>query len=117
MAKARREQAQTALNVAQRDVERKVSETWLQYAARIHEIARTRPDAAQDFRETADLADRHYRLGAVPLATYIEMQKQYLEALEAVLETKRSALEASEQLHLLTGRSLNSLSVVQPAKD
>lgn len=117
VAQARREQAQTALNVAQRDVERKVSETWLQYTARIHEITRTRPDAAQDFRETADLADRHYRLGAVPLATYIEMQKQYLEALEALLQTKQEALQASEQLHLLTGRSLNSLSVVQPAKD
>ena len=117
VAQARREQAQTALNVAQRDVERKVSEAFLQYAARNHEISRTRPDAAQDFRETADLADRHYRLGAVPLATYIEMQKQYLEALEALLQTKQGALEASEQLHLLTGRSLNSLSVVQPAKD
>ncbi len=117
VAQARREQAQTALDVAQRDVERKVSEAFLQYAARVGEMSRTRPDAAQDFRETADLADRHYRLGGVPLATYIDMQKQYLEALEALLDTQRSALEASEQLHLLTGRSLHSLSVVQPAKD
>ena len=117
VAQARRDQAQTALDVAQREVERKISESWLQYSARIHEISRIRPDAAQDFRETADLADRHYRLGAVPLATYIEMQKQYLEALEALLQTKQEALQASEQLHLLTGRSLNSLSVVQPAKD
>ena len=117
VAQARRDQAQTALDVAQRDVERKVSEAFLQYSARTGELSRTRPDAAQDFRETADLADRHYRLGAVPLATYIEMQKQYLETLEALLDTKRSALEAGEQLHLLTGRSLNSLSTVQPAKD
>lgn len=117
VAQARREQAQTALNVAQREVERKVSETYLAYAARIGEITRIRPDAAQDFRETADLADRHYRLGAVPLATYIEMQKQYLEALEALLDTKRGALEASEQLHLLTGRSLNSLIEIKPSKD
>ena len=117
VAQARREQAQTMLNVAQRDVERKVSENYLQYAARSYEITRTRPDAAQDFRETADLADRHYRLGAVPLATYIEMQKQYLEALEALLQTKQGALEASEQLHLLTGRSLNSLIEIKPAKD
>lgn len=117
VAQARREQAQTALNVAQREVERKVSETYLTYAARIHELTRTRPDAAQDFRETADLADRHYRLGAVPLVTYMEMQKQYLEALESLLDTQRSALEASEQLHLLTGRSLNSLSEIKPAKD
>ena len=103
--------------MAQREVERKVSEAFLQYAARANEIARTRPDAAQDFRETADLADRHYRLGAVPLATYIEMQKQYLEALEALFQTKQGALEASEQLHLLTGLSLNSLSILQPSKD
>ncbi|MEQ2008935.1 MAG: hypothetical protein ABMA26_19310, partial [Limisphaerales bacterium] len=60
---------------------------------------------------------RHYRLGAVPLATYIEMQKQYLEALEALLDTRRSALEASEQLHLLTGRSLNSISEIKTVKD
>ncbi len=117
VAQARREQAQTALDLAQREVERKVSESYLQYSSRTHEISRTRPDAAQDFRETADLADRHYRLGAVPLATYIEMQKQYLEALEALLQTRQGALEASEQLHLLTGRSLNSLSETKPAKD
>ena len=117
VAQARREQAQTALNVAQRDVERKVSEHYLTYAARIYELTRTRPDAAQDFRETADLADRHYRLGAVPLATYIEMQKQYLEALEALLTTRQGALEAGEQLHLLTGRALNSLTEIKTARD
>ena len=116
-AQARREQAQTALAVAQREVERKVSESFLQYTARVHALTRWRPDAAEDFRETADLADRHYRLGAVPLATYIEMQKQYLEALEALLETRRSALESGEQLHLLTGRSLDAHSAIQPRKD
>ncbi len=116
-AQARREQAQTALAVAQREVERKVSESFLQYSARVHALTRWRPDAAEDFRETADLADRHYRLGAVPLATYIEMQKQYLEALEALLETKRSALESGEQLHLLTGRSLDAHAAIQPRKD
>ncbi|MBI5800667.1 MAG: TolC family protein [Verrucomicrobia bacterium] len=115
VAQARREQAQTTLDVAQREVERKVSESYIQYQARLAEISHARPDASQDFRETADLADRHYRLGAVPLATYIEMQKQYLEALEALLDTKRSALEAREQLHLLTGRSLTP--PVQPKKD
>ena len=117
VAQARRDQAQTALDVAQREVERKVSESFLHYSARVSELSRTRPDAAQDFRETADLADRHYRLGAVPLTTYIEMQKQYLEALEALLQTKQSALEASAQLHLLTGRSLDAPGVVPPAKD
>ena len=117
IAQARREQAQTALDVAQREVERKVSAALLQYAAHVNELARSQPTAAAEFREAADLADRHYRLGAVPLATYIEMQKQYLEALEALLDTMLSALEAGEQLHLLTGRSLNSLNEIKSAKD
>ena len=55
----------------------------------------------------AALADRHYRLGAVPIATYVELQKQYLEAVEALLDTRTEALEAGHQLELLTGVSLS----------
>jgi outer membrane protein TolC len=48
-------------------------------------------------------ADRHYRLGAVPIATYVELQKAYLEAVGALLDTKREALEAGLKLQQLTG--------------
>ena len=66
-------------------------------------MARWRPDSAQHFRAAAELADRHYRLGAVPISTYVELQQQYLEAVEALLDTKREALAAAAQLELLTG--------------
>lgn len=49
------------------------------------------------------LADRHYRLGAVQVSTYVELQKQYLEAVEGLLDTKNEALEAAQNLELLTG--------------
>jgi cobalt-zinc-cadmium efflux system outer membrane protein len=62
-----------------------------------------RPDSVQHFKEAAEVADRHYRLGAVPIATYVELQKQYLEAVESLLETKKEALEAAQTLELLTG--------------
>ena len=52
------------------------------------------------------MADRHYRLGAVPIATYIELQKQYLEAVAALLDTRREALEAGQELQRLTGLTL-----------
>jgi cobalt-zinc-cadmium efflux system outer membrane protein len=39
----------------------------------------------------------------VPISTYVELQKQYLEAVEGLLDTKREALEAAAQLELLTG--------------
>ena len=57
----------------------------------------------QKCREAADLADRHYRLGAVPIATYIELQNSYLDAVEALLDTKIEALEAGLKLQELTG--------------
>jgi cobalt-zinc-cadmium efflux system outer membrane protein len=97
------QQAETSLYVTQLDVERKVAEQNARYQTKLAEMAKWRPDSIKQFREAATLADRHYRLGAVPIATYVELQKQYLEAVEALLDTKREALDAGEQLQLLTG--------------
>ena len=69
-------------------------------------MAKWRPDAAEHFREAAEVADRHYRLGAVAVSTYVELQKQYLEAVEGLLDTKKEALEAAQSLELLTGLTL-----------
>ncbi len=100
---ARRLQAEVSVSVAEREIERKVIEAVLTYETKLREMARWRPDSAQHFRAAAELADRHYRLGAVPISTYVELQQQYLEAVEALLDTKREALEAAAQLELLTG--------------
>ena len=105
-AKARQAQAETSFYVAQREVERKVVEAALTYETKVREMAKWRPDSVQLFRDAAELADRHYRLGAVPISTYVELQKQYLEAVESLLDTKKEALEAAAQLELLTGLPL-----------
>jgi outer membrane protein, heavy metal efflux system len=102
-AQARQVQAETSLLVSQREVERKVLEAAATYEAKLRELKRWRPDSTEQFRDAAELADRHYRLGAVPVATYVELQKEYLEAVEAMLETKKEALEAVQNLELLTG--------------
>lgn len=75
----------------------------MSYETKRGEMAKWRPDAVQHFQEAAELADRHYRLGAVPVSTYVELQKQYLDAVEGLLDTKREALEAAIQLEVLTG--------------
>jgi cobalt-zinc-cadmium efflux system outer membrane protein len=105
---ARRQQAGTSLFVAQQTVERQVVEKAGAYRRKLEEMAKWRPDSVQQFKEAAALADRHYRLGAVPIATYVELQKQYLEAVEALLDTKREALEAGQQIRLLTGVDFNA---------
>jgi cobalt-zinc-cadmium efflux system outer membrane protein len=104
-AAARKMQAEVSLAVAQREIERKVTGAAVAYQARLAQMAKWRPDSVEHFRNAAELADRHYRLGAVPLATYLELQKQYLEAIESLLDTKTDALEAAHQLELLTGRN------------
>src|SRR4051812_2425647 len=83
-ATARKMQAEVSLAVAHREMERKVAEAAMTYQAKLAEIQKWRPDSVVHFQEAADLADRHYRLGAVPVSTYVELQKQYLEAVEAL---------------------------------
>ena len=103
LAEARRRQAEVSVQIVQRELEREVVAAARTFAAKRMEIAGWSPEAVEKFREAADLADRHYRLGAVPLATYVELQSAYLEAVEVLLETKKEALEAAQQLELLTG--------------
>jgi cobalt-zinc-cadmium efflux system outer membrane protein len=69
-------------------------------------MAKWPPDSVRHFKEAAELADRHYRLGAVPISTYVELQKHYLEAVEGLLDTKQEALHSAQQLELLTGLPL-----------
>jgi cobalt-zinc-cadmium efflux system outer membrane protein len=59
--------------------------------AKLAESARWSPDAARRFRDAAELADRHYRLGAVPISTYVELQNSYLEAIERSTATQQEA--------------------------
>jgi outer membrane protein, heavy metal efflux system len=109
VAQARRQQAEAALLVAQRDLEKDVLTTAHVFAAKLAEMRRWAGDAAGKFREAAELADRHYRLGAVPIATYVELQNSYLEAVDALLSTQQEALEAGLRLQQLTGLDFNAV--------
>lgn len=102
-AESRRRQAEAAARVAQRELERDVVTAAHAFAVKLAESKRWAPEAMNAFREAAELADRHYRLGAVPIATYVELQKSYLDAIEALLSTQREALEAGLNLQQLTG--------------
>lgn len=110
-AMARQQQAETSMYVTQRTIERQVVEQALTYQTKLTEMAKWRPESVAEFRQAAELADRHYRLGAVPITTYIELQRQYLDAIEALLETRREALDAGQQLELLTGLDMHAVRI------
>jgi cobalt-zinc-cadmium efflux system outer membrane protein len=107
-AQARQQQALTSLLLSQRQVEREVRERHLDYQTHVAAMSHWRPNVLDELREASELGDRHYRLGALPISTYIELQGKYLEAQEAVLSTQAEALESLQQLELLVGIPLSS---------
>ena len=116
-AQARQRQAETSLYVTQRDLQRRIIENALTYQTKLAEIGKWRADSVDEFHKAADLADRHYRLGAVPITTYVELQKQYLEAVNALLDTRREALDAGQQLQRLTGLDFGQLQSAKPVEE
>jgi outer membrane protein, heavy metal efflux system len=104
--KAREEQAQASLLAMQREVERRVTQSAATFDAKREEITNWQVNTVAKFREAAELADRNYRLGAVALPVYVETQKQYLEIIGALQEMKKDALQAAQELEILTGLKL-----------
>ncbi|MEN3369638.1 MAG: outer membrane protein heavy metal efflux system [Verrucomicrobiota bacterium] len=104
--KARESQAQASLLATEREVERRVVQSAAIFQTKREELNTWQADTVEKFRETAELADRNYRSGAVPMSVYVETQKQYLEVLGAVHETKKDALQAAQELEILTGLKL-----------
>jgi outer membrane protein, heavy metal efflux system len=100
--KARERQAQASLLTTEREVERRVAQSAAIFQAKREEIDKWQADTVAKLRETAELADRNYRLGAVPISVYVETQKQYLEVLGAVHDMKKDALQAAQELEILT---------------
>lgn len=114
VAQSREEQAKAVLLLAQRDVEKKVLAAAANYEKTYNVMQTWRPTLLADMKEASELADRNYRLGAVPVAIYVELQRQYVDGLEAVLFTQRDALECLQELETLTGEAFKK-SFVTPA--
>jgi outer membrane protein, heavy metal efflux system len=105
--KARQEQAQASLLATQREVERRVTQSAATFEMKREQIANWQADTVTKFRAAAELADRHYRLGAVALPVYVETQKQYFEIVGALQEMKKDALKAAQELEILTRLKLD----------
>jgi len=103
---ARQQQAETMLAVTLRDLERDLAVQRASYQAELEALARWQPESEKGFSTAAAEADRHYRLGAVPATTYVEMQRSYLGALDALIESRRNAWKHRMELERLTGATL-----------
>ncbi|MCG8601437.1 MAG: TolC family protein [Verrucomicrobiales bacterium] len=104
-AQAREAQAEAMINATARELEREIATSALVYQNSYKRLQSWSKERIDSLSEAAELADRHYRLGAVPVSTYIELQENYLEALEAINDVKAEALEAALEIEELTGQT------------
>lgn len=106
-AKAKEVQAEVMLTAQMRQLERDVAAQSSHYRIHVEELAKWPADTLESLRKAATEADEHYRLGALPLSTYTELQQQYIESVHAVLESQLGAVDARLQLEQLTGTKLH----------
>lgn len=104
---ARTQQAIALLNATLRDLERDLTVERAAYVAELETLSRWRPESEKQFADAARAADEHFRLGAVPAATYVEMQRGYLEAIDSLIESRRNAWKHRMAIERLTGTPLS----------
>jgi cobalt-zinc-cadmium efflux system outer membrane protein len=106
-AKARLNQAEVSLAAAMREVERQIMVAAHSYEQQLKELGSNPPQLLPQLREAAKLADDNYRLGALPIATYTDLQSQYLDTIDAVLSSRLEALQNLIDLEYLSGERLH----------
>jgi cobalt-zinc-cadmium efflux system outer membrane protein len=108
-AKARLNQASASLDKAVREVERKIINAADSYNKELKTLGENPPQLLTQLRDAAKLADDNYRLGALPISTYTEIQSQYLDGTDSVLSARLSALQYLADLEYLTGNQLHDI--------
>ena len=102
-ADGRRSRSEALLEKAKRDVEVQILRRFNGYTLAQKRLKHFEKGYLQKMHDAADLADRHYRLGAVSVQTFMETQKQYLNAGRFYGDAVVSAHENLLDLELLTG--------------
>src|ERR1700730_3924015 len=110
-AKARLNQAEVSLDTAMREVEQKIMTAADSYKKELKKLGENTPLLLGKLRDAAKLADDNYRLGVLPISTYTEIQAQYLESTDAVLNSRLDALRYLADLEYLSGEQLHDVSL------
>lgn len=103
---SKKRQAETAVMLAHRELNRRVISAAKIYETKLADLKRWKTNSVEKFREASELADRHFRMGAIDIAVYVEVQNSYLSAVESLLNTESEILAAAFELQELTGVDL-----------
>jgi cobalt-zinc-cadmium efflux system outer membrane protein len=106
--RARAAKVEAELTALVREIERKVADAEFVYRSRREEAENLQKSILPKMREAAETSDRNYRNGAIPVSIYTELQKQYLDSIDALTAAQAAAIEARQQLEQLTAKRLDS---------
>ncbi|CAF0700045.1 Heavy metal RND efflux outer membrane protein, CzcC family [Candidatus Methylacidithermus pantelleriae] len=107
-AQAAQKQAEALYRTYQKQLQAAVLSRYAVYERARKELASYPEGLLEELHRAADLADRQYRLGTVPVQTFLEMQRQYMAAAMALRAARLDAEAALLDLHTLTGGKLPS---------
>lgn len=102
VAKAGISAAQARQAQALRDTEREMAQEYAAYQLSLKQLDKTPVSLLVRLREAAELADRQYRLGAVSVQTYLDMQSGYLEATKGILGAIQETHERLLRIQVIT---------------
>jgi cobalt-zinc-cadmium efflux system outer membrane protein len=88
---------------ARRDLELSITKIYQSRQLLDAQISQTKPELLQHLAQLADMADRQYRLGAINLTTFLEVQRQFLNTTRSMHQTVLDAHSLDLDLQLLTG--------------
>ncbi len=88
---------------ARRDLELSIAKIYQSRQLLDAQISQARPEFLQNLAQLSDMADRQYRLGAINLTTFLEVQRQYLGTMRSVHQALLDAHSLDLDLQLLTG--------------
>jgi cobalt-zinc-cadmium efflux system outer membrane protein len=88
---------------ARRDLELSLTKIYQSRQLLNVQMSQTKPELLQNLAQLADMADRQYRLGAINLTTFLEVQRQYLSTTQSVHQAILDANSLDFDLQLLTG--------------
>jgi cobalt-zinc-cadmium efflux system outer membrane protein len=88
---------------ARRDLELSITKIYQSRQLLDAQMSQAKPELLQNLAQLADMADRQYRLGAINLTTFLEVQRQFLSTAKSVRQTVLDANSLNLDLQLLTG--------------
>lgn len=106
-AKAKEAQLQASLASTLRRVQRDLTQQSQGYRAVRAQMQSWSSGALEEFKKAAEMADRHFRLGAIDITTYLELQSRNTEAITELLMLRAEAYQHLLEIELLAGQSMN----------